>query len=112
MTDKGLGAFPSNNEWDKYIVKSNLGGKIIAGDNNVWNLGTLATRTWCQDTLINGFTAYEGSLVTNSGYRTSRFSDTNKYITFNNYNYSGNDVGFRPVIQFIESNSKANNLFY
>jgi hypothetical protein len=26
-----------NNEWDKYIVDSDLNGTIIPGDNNVWN---------------------------------------------------------------------------
>jgi hypothetical protein len=36
-TDKGYGAYPTNNEWDTHIVKSTLGGKITAGDNNVWN---------------------------------------------------------------------------
>lgn len=33
----GINATDKDNEWDKYIVNSTLNGKIIAGDNNVWN---------------------------------------------------------------------------
>jgi hypothetical protein len=33
----GINASDNDNEWDKYIVNSTLGGKITAGDNSVWN---------------------------------------------------------------------------
>lgn len=37
--NRDLGAYPSHNEWDTYVAGSTLGGKITAGDNNVWNYG-------------------------------------------------------------------------
>lgn len=33
----GYSGSDTNNEWDRYIVNSSLNGKIIPGDNNVWN---------------------------------------------------------------------------
>lgn len=33
----GYSAADTDNEWDKYVVNSNLNGNINAGDNSVWN---------------------------------------------------------------------------
>lgn len=33
----GYASGDTYNEWDRYIVNSTLNGKVIAGDNNVWN---------------------------------------------------------------------------
>ncbi|MGG0666438.1 hypothetical protein ABE042_20250 [Viridibacillus arvi] len=38
----GTSANDKDNEWDKYIVNSNLNGMISAGDNNVWNVNLIA----------------------------------------------------------------------
>ena len=41
----GTSSSDKDNEWDKIIVESNLGGLITAGDNNVWNWSSLYSWT-------------------------------------------------------------------
>jgi len=54
-----------DNEWDKYIVGSTLGGTITAGDNNVWNFGIYS---WTSTTLSTDSTKriIRGSTSTSS----------------------------------------------
>jgi hypothetical protein len=53
LTNQSLGGYPNINEWDKYIVKSDLDGKITAGDDNIWHWNGITT--WNIDTTINSF---------------------------------------------------------
>ncbi|MGG0666435.1 SPRY domain-containing protein [Viridibacillus arvi] len=39
----GISNTDKDNEWDKYIVNSNLNGMIAAGDKSFWNIGIKAT---------------------------------------------------------------------
>lgn len=99
LTDKNLGAFPSNNEWDKYVVKGDLSGKIVAGSDNVWH--NSASQSWCQDT-------------TNlSIYNASQVRTTRGYNKINGFTYNAvtNSYGFRPVIEYTES-TKGTNIWY
>jgi hypothetical protein len=87
----GYGCFPTTNEWDKYIVYSDLNGKILRGDNNVWHWND--ARTWSQDTPSINFIG--------STYRTVRggFNDVRMF----DYPVQSNntvDVGFRPVLRY------------
>lgn len=100
-TNNNLGNFPANNEWDKYVAKSTLGGKILAGDVNVWHYG-----------------------VTSNMTRNVKYSDPSRSIVrgVNTGNaYSGvesqsvsavNARGFRPALEFVDPKSKATCLWY
>jgi hypothetical protein len=84
----GLGLFPANNEWDKYITKSNLKGKVTPDDSNVFNHANLDS--WCQDTYYSSNTGkmkrHKGGLLSNSINSTSSTS-----------------IGFRPVLVYKEN---------
>lgn len=118
LTDQGLGAWPPVNEWDKYIVKSNLDEKIIAGDDAVWHINNGLKGTLCQDTPINGFSysleGVGGPWTTTSStakiMRGGNNIDTKKtgWCLSDNTQY----CGFRPAFEFLEPNSKASNLYY
>ena len=94
--DKGLGGFPSNNEWDKFIAGSTLGSKISAGSSLVWNW-SVPVWNWCRETPIS-------SLFTNTG-RTAR---GNTGVHTWSYDLSTVGYGFRPVLEFSEDG----NIFY
>jgi|SRR5579875_1513824 len=88
----GCGAFPANNEWDKYIVNSDLGGKIKKGDDNVWHWSPLYT--WTQDT----FQSHGNNTRMIRGF-------SSMGIDFTNYGSSSdnsNSFGFRPVFEYKE----------
>lgn len=88
-TDKGLGAWPPNNEWDKYLVNSDLKGKIIKGDDNIWHRNFGSQRgTWCKDTPL-----------ISSVNRTYRYDATFLY----NRSSDSSWPGFRPVLNYVES---------
>lgn len=98
LTDQGLGAWPANNEWDKYIVNSDLNGAITAGDENVWH--NLASQSWCQDTTI--LALYASTARTTRGYN---------LINGFTYNLATNLRGFRPALEYTEY-PNSTNLWY
>lgn len=113
LTDQNLGAWPSNNEWDKYIVGSTLGGKIIAGDDNVWHWSNCIS--WCQDTPVNGLARLDNRFGSISYKITRSYNMAGVTLSTPWFNESSSGmavIGFRPVIQYLESNAKASNLFY
>ncbi|QHW35646.1 discoidin domain-containing protein (plasmid) [Paenibacillus rhizovicinus] len=55
----GIGSADKDNEWDKYIGGSTLGGTITAGDNNTWN--------WTGKWSLTSTTAPAGSNSNSSG---------------------------------------------
>lgn len=94
-TNKGLGAFPTNNEWDRYIVNFPT-DKIQSGKtlNDVFNLviGSTSIRNWTQDTsTVNGNTT-----------RITRYKIDGKGLTYDTSNVSNTVVGFRPVFEYQE----------
>jgi hypothetical protein len=85
----GTSVSDRENEWDKYIAESTLGGKIKAGDNLIWNWNGVysitnsrsAVTSSAQTTTRGGISAYEFYSGTNVGS-----------------SYSGTNTGFRPAL--------------
>ena len=110
-----LGCWPPVNEWDKYIVNSNLGGKITAGDDNVWHWNGLAS--WCQDTPKIGCVRPDNSSVSDATYRTLRAYQQGIGFDKDGFWFAPSStanasIGFRPVFEFLETGAKASNLWY
>lgn len=106
LTDVGLGIFPTYNEWDKYIIKSNLNGKVIPGDDNVWHINAISS--FCKETPANGVEF--GSVTATQSYRVTRGGSSSFGIS----STSSYDVGFRPALEYIEpdGSSKQTTLWY
>lgn len=95
------GAYPSNNEWDKYVIGSDLDGNITAGDGAVWNFGV---GTFCRETPYLSIDA--------STNRVFRGRDVGTQFLYQPSSASGVSVGFRPVFEYVEANSLQTNLYY
>lgn len=113
--DNNYGCYPINNEWDKYIVNSTLNNTITKADDNVWHKSTIYS--WTRDSSINGtFTSSSSTITASSGYFTVRayLTANTTFKDFYSYIYSTTSaiVGFRPIIEYIDSNSKNTTLFY
>lgn len=101
LTEKGYGAYPKDNEWDRYIMNSSLGGKITPGSNNIWNISR-EVWTWSRNLPVIGFTNIDNHYVakntnrivyvTNAGSKRYSFGSTE----------SSNFVGFKPALEYIE----------
>jgi YVTN family beta-propeller protein len=102
LTDKGLGAWPPNNEWDKYVVKSDLGGKITQGDNDVWHWQPLYSLI--QETGIVAFQDSSSRLARGSG-------SAGMWVRWGASSASGTGGGFRPVLEYPED-PKCTNIWY
>ncbi|HBU84060.1 MAG TPA: hypothetical protein DEF35_20815 [Paenibacillus sp.] len=63
----GINASDKVNDWDKYIVSSTLDGKIIAGDNSVWNWSGLSTITSTSSASTTRVARGGSSISANSG---------------------------------------------
>jgi hypothetical protein len=100
LNDMSLGAFPPNNEWDTYIVNSTLNNKITAGNNNIWHWTTPSYGSYCRNT---------PSVDLNSNtYRTQRGANISNInmitgVSFTSTTYTNANCGFRPVLNYIES---------
>lgn len=109
-TDQGLGAYPSINEWDKYIVNSDLNGKIVAGDDNVWHWRHPLPYTMCKDTPVLGLETING-IISNSDRRIQRGRVSYVQFLTQAHSSTGLDImGFRPVLQL--KHDKQTNLWY
>lgn len=75
----GISAANKDNEWDKYIAESTLGGLITAGDNAVWN--------W------NGL--YSWMSTSNGNFKVLR---GNTSVLFHTWGSTTELNGFRPVL--------------
>ncbi|MGM1044905.1 MAG: hypothetical protein ACQEXX_02025 [Bacillota bacterium] len=99
LTDAGSGAWPTNNEWDEYIVgfpqNKIQSGKTI-DDVFHWN-GPIS---WCQDTMILGIVL--GSTTVTNAFRTFRGRQTINHLNANLSSTSAATIGFRPVLEYRE----------
>ncbi len=101
--DLGLGAYPTNNEWDKYILFSDLNGHVSPDDINVWHHDIGA---WAQDTVMNGITRPDGN--TTLSINTSRIQRSIPDATYKSgiswvvSSTAATWVGFRPVFEYVE----------
>jgi hypothetical protein len=118
LTNKSLGGWPTNNEWDKYIVKSDLNGKITPGDNNIWHYNHIWSNT--QNSSINGTwvnplgVTYnrDSSLKIIRGNMNGQLNADWKDIGHSSIEYAATTSGFRPVLQYLEPDSKQTNSWY
>ncbi|MGG0822961.1 hypothetical protein ABE099_08765 [Paenibacillus turicensis] len=105
LTNLNKGCFPTNNEWDKYIINFPT-SKIQSGKSldDVWHYLDMYTLT--QDTASNGIyisSSGTSSATVNSTFRTMRgksgiWGDFGIRQSGN----SGTDGGFRPVFEWKE----------
>lgn len=103
LTDIGYNAWPTNNEWDKYIENSSKG--YAADDDNVWHHKGIFS--WVQDTPMNGsWTTNQGSSITaSSSNRICRGFESrtdNRNVSFTLSSSSVSHIGFRPVFEYKE----------
>lgn len=101
----GISSTDKDNEWDKIIVLSDLGGAITAGDNSVWNAGSpygasctstrssstaIVTRGGTDPNVSRWYGANSTSVVTaGQGYRPVLLVETlvfNKILILDNQN--------------------------
>jgi hypothetical protein len=109
LTDVGRGAWPVTNEWDKYIVNSDLNGKITKGDENIWKTNLWS---WTNSTGILNLTDDLSNISTNV-HRVVRGGTSNLRLGVGNSSLSTSVAGgFRPVLEVLEPNSKATTLYY
>jgi hypothetical protein len=80
----GVSSTDKDNEWDKIIVESDLGGTIVPGDNSVWNWGVNTVASICSTRIGN---------TLSRGYATAG----SRYGTTPTGNATATE-GFRPVL--------------
>lgn len=93
-----LGGWPADNEYDKYIVNSDLGGKIIPGDDFVWNWSQ--KQIWFKETSISGVNY---RVITNLN---DKLTGRNLTYTFSSAHVN---LGFRPVLEYIDESLRPKN---
>lgn len=82
------GAYPTDNEYDKYIVNSNLGGKVSPNDDNVWHNNGFETVT----SMVNS------KIVSQAIHRGGGDDGANLIYRVSTDNAS--NAGFRPVFDY------------
>lgn len=80
-------ATDKDNEWDKYVVGSNLNGTIVAGDVSAWGIVS-GTSSWCSTTV----TKFNVNTT-----RTIRGNGTASYWNVGTTSVATTAVAFRPV---------------
>lgn len=100
------GGWPITNDWDKYVWKSDLDGKINPSDNGIWNYSKIGSI--CKERLISGVTETNsvstpivagGTKVSLRGYVDGGIDDTSA----KRFNYccsatAATQRGFRPML--------------
>ncbi|KIL71962.1 hypothetical protein [Pseudobacillus badius] len=94
-TDQGYGGWPTNNEWDRYIVNFPK-DKIQTGKTLDDVFHCLSAGTWCQDTPVSNST----SRVFRGGWDVS--SQKNNSFSSTSSSQSSGSWGFRPVFAYKE----------
>lgn len=89
-TDTGNGAWPTDNEYNKYIVG------MFGGADDVWHWSNIYT--WCQETPIEGFTGATGR----QAQRIARGYTSASRIQITQSSMTGAAYGFRPVFEYQE----------
>lgn len=102
ITDNGLGAYPANNEWDRYVV--NFPTKFIQNGGTlekIWNIDG-ATESYTSDITKNNVVLSNGTKVEGTKYRTSRGLKNIKGMNIGMWNTTATNIGFRPVFEYTE----------
>jgi len=95
--DMNSGLWPVGNEWDTYIRKSTLNGKITPGDDNVWH--TTSIGTLCIERPTSGLSLVTSTAITRGG-SVGLLGCTQEPIINASLAY-----GFRPVLEYMEDGS-------
>lgn len=111
LENKNGGGYPKCNDWDTYVCKSNLNGKITPSDDEIWNYSTSVS--WCRETVITGVKDLNGATnvvsdaynVTGRGGSSNLIDDSTAKIlctipTSNTNTVGGRYglLGFRPML--------------
>ncbi|MGO0905025.1 LamG domain-containing protein [Clostridioides difficile] len=105
LINKNQGGWPIENDWDKYIRNSNLKGKIIARDNEIWNYHNMISL--CKEKVITGLKGINNeNLETPSGNilipirgKTEDIDDLSaKRFNICLSSSVAKNIGFRPVL--------------
>lgn len=94
-TNQGFGGWPTNNEWDRYIVNFPQ-DKIQTGKTLDDVFHCLSAGTWCQDTPVSNST----SRVFRGGWNVSLHK--NNSFSSTSSSQSSGSLGFRPVFSYKE----------
>lgn len=92
--NQGVGGWPTNNEWDKYLVRKDYG--TGAGRDDVWHY--IGAASYCQEIPANGVHFREG----NQERRTARGYGDSKSFNLVPSNYTSLIHAFRPVFEYKE----------
>ncbi|GBF32215.1 phage protein [Desulfocucumis palustris] len=90
----GISSIDKDSEWDEFIVKSALGGQIVAGDDNLWHWsssGSYGVMTMCSTTP----SGYPGHRVVRGRNSVSTRADGQNGTQSS---YVSSIQGFRPVL--------------
>lgn len=97
ITDQGFGGWPTNNEWDTYIVKKDYGNG--AGRDDVWHWINHKWGTWVQETP-------SGLMNSSNSRRVIRGTNGSVAkvdgLSFDSPNTISSYMGFRPVFEYRE----------
>lgn len=101
LTDKSLGAWPANNEWDFYVA--NFPADLIASGKTVQDVFHTDIMSLCQDSIPPGFVDKAAATATTGVKRMARGHSTGiKYADAVTATASAATYGFRPVFEYIE----------
>lgn len=109
LTDQGFGGWPTNNEWDRYIVNFPT-GKIQSGktSDDVFHMdrgvNPSIPNTLCQETPALGTVRVTDGVVATNTTRTARIKSSAFPSSFNllSSSTSSDAFGFRPVFEYKE----------
>lgn len=101
-TNKNQGGWPINNDWDKYIWKSNLDGKVTSSDDGIWNYSKLTNlvkeRSLTNTLNIDGSSVAKVKCSTR-GFCDSLINDSSaKRFALTDTTYVSTGIGFRPML--------------
>jgi hypothetical protein len=83
----GINSTDKNNEWDKYIVNSNLNGTVQSGNNAVWNWQNVSSIT------LSAYEVTPANKVIRGGTSVVAFDNIAVTVT------TANSTGFRPLLK-------------
>lgn len=100
--NKNQGGWPTINDWDTYIWKNNLNGKIDAGDNDIWNYKYLVSFTK-NIAILSIQSIYgnipDGNRIVVRGYNDQYVNDNSpKRLDISITTHKSSTFGFRPML--------------
>ncbi|MBY2476138.1 discoidin domain-containing protein [Clostridioides difficile] len=102
LVNKNQGGWPTINDWDTYIWKNNLNGKIDVGDNDIWNYKYLVSFTK-NIAILSIQSIYgnipDGNRIVVRGYNDQYINDNSpKRLDISITTHKSSTFGFRPML--------------